>query len=52
MQSNTRAASGCWEGLALIALAASMGLAVYVVLPKLGFRFSCNAVVAYDNLWG
>jgi uncharacterized protein HemX len=42
---------GVLGGLALIALAASIGLAVYVLLPKQGFTFSHNAVVAYKNLY-
>jgi uncharacterized protein HemX len=42
---------GVLGGLALIALAASIGLAVYVLLPKQGFTFSHNAVVAYENLY-
>ena len=42
---------GALEVLALAALAASVGLCVYVLMPKEGFTFSLNAAGAYEELF-
>ena len=42
---------GVLSGLALIALAASIGLCVYVLLPKKGFIFSVTAPQVYESLF-
>lgn len=42
---------GVLGGLALLALAASIGLCVYVLLPKRGFRFSLNGPQVYEQLY-
>jgi hypothetical protein len=42
---------GILGGLALVSLAASIGLCVYVLLPKKGFRFSLNAPHVYERLF-
>jgi hypothetical protein len=39
------------SALALIALACSIGLCVYVLLPKSGFVFSLNAARLYERLF-
>jgi hypothetical protein len=42
---------GALGGLALVSLAASIGLCVYVLLPKKEFRFSLNAPQVYEQLY-
>src|SRR5207237_5438687 len=42
---------GVLGGLALVSLAASIGLCVYVLLPKEGFIFSLNAPHVYEQLF-
>jgi hypothetical protein len=42
---------GVLGGLALVSLAASIGLCVYVLLPKEGFTFSLNAPQVYEQLF-
>jgi len=39
------------EGLALVALAISIGLATYILLPKTEFVFSVNAIAQYESLF-
>lgn len=41
---------GVLGGLALVSLAASIALCVYVLLPKEGFTFSLNAPQVYEQL--
>src|SRR4051812_27835529 len=41
-----------FEILAIVALAVSIFLSVYVLLPKRGFVFSLNAVTLYEALFG
>jgi hypothetical protein len=42
---------GVLEILALVALTASIGLCVYVLMPKEGFTFSLNAAGVYEALF-
>lgn len=42
---------GVLGGLALVSLAASIGLCVYVLLPKKEFTFSLNAPQVYEQLY-
>jgi hypothetical protein len=42
---------GALSALALVALACSIGLCVYVLLPKSGFVFSLNAARLYEQLF-
>jgi hypothetical protein len=42
---------GVLGGLALVSLAVSIGLCVYVLLPKKGFRFSLSAPEMYEQLF-
>jgi hypothetical protein len=42
---------GVLGGLALVSLAASIGLCVYVLLPKKGFTFSLSAPEMYEQLF-
>lgn len=42
---------GVLEILALLALTGSIGLCVYVLLPKEGFTFSLNGVGVYETLF-
>jgi hypothetical protein len=42
---------GALGGLALVSLAASIGLCVYVLLPKKEFIFSLNAPQVYEQLY-
>lgn len=42
---------GVLGGLALVSLAASIGLCVYVLLPKKGFTFSVSAPEMYEQLF-
>jgi hypothetical protein len=42
---------GTLEILALVALAISVGLSVYVLLPKQGFTFTLNAAGIYEELF-
>ena len=42
---------GALGGLALVSLAASIGLCVYVLLPKKEFTFSLNAPQVYEQLY-
>jgi hypothetical protein len=43
--------SGILGALALTSLACSIGLCVYVLLPKKGFQFSVNATRMYEELF-
>jgi hypothetical protein len=42
---------GTLGGLALVSLVCSIGLCVYVLLPKRGFVFSVNAAKVYEQLF-
>ncbi len=42
---------GSLDALALLAMVASIGLCVYILLPKSGFVFSVNAPAMYEELY-